>query len=149
MTSTRTAKPRAIALENFKTLIVCRGPIALEAMEVASGIGLSLPDIIVSKREVYESAEAHAPWAEFRDLYERLHILDDYRDQDAILSIARKFQIDGIYVGSRAMLADLIAHLDQTGIRPVIDSVFDFEEAPAAFRRLESGAHFGKIVVGV
>ncbi len=66
------------------------------------------------------------------------------------VQILRKgIRLDGIYVGSRAMLADLVAHLDQTGLRPVIDSVFAFEEAIAAFKHLESGAHIGKIVVRV
>lgn len=32
-------------------------------------------------------------------------------------------------------------------IRPIIDRVFGFEEVPAAYRHLASGAHFGKVVV--
>ena len=35
------------------------------------------------------------------------------------------------------------------GIKPVIDKVFGFDEAPAAFRHMASGAHFGKIVIRV
>jgi NADPH:quinone reductase-like Zn-dependent oxidoreductase len=35
------------------------------------------------------------------------------------------------------------------GLRPVIDSVFPFDEAPAAFRHLRSATHFGKIVINV
>jgi NADPH:quinone reductase-like Zn-dependent oxidoreductase len=34
-------------------------------------------------------------------------------------------------------------------IRPVIDRTFAFEEAPEAFRYLEGGEHFGKIVITV
>jgi len=34
-------------------------------------------------------------------------------------------------------------------MQPVIDRVFGFEEAQAAFRHMEAGAHFGKIVVRV
>jgi NADPH:quinone reductase-like Zn-dependent oxidoreductase len=33
------------------------------------------------------------------------------------------------------------------GIAPVIDSVYPFEEAAAAFARLESGDAFGKVVL--
>jgi len=33
------------------------------------------------------------------------------------------------------------------GIKPVIDRVFPFGDAIAAFRHLESGSHFGKVVV--
>jgi NADPH:quinone reductase-like Zn-dependent oxidoreductase len=31
----------------------------------------------------------------------------------------------------------------------VIDRVFPFAEAPAAYRYQESGAHFGKVVIAV
>jgi NADPH:quinone reductase-like Zn-dependent oxidoreductase len=30
---------------------------------------------------------------------------------------------------------------------PIIDREFGFEDAPAAYRHLESGAHFGKVVI--
>jgi NADPH:quinone reductase-like Zn-dependent oxidoreductase len=32
-------------------------------------------------------------------------------------------------------------------LRPVVDRVFSFADIGAAFRHMESGAHFGKIVV--
>ena len=32
-------------------------------------------------------------------------------------------------------------------LKPVVDRVFPFEEAPEAFRYLQSGAHFGKVVI--
>ena len=32
-------------------------------------------------------------------------------------------------------------------LKPVIDSIFPFQNAPAALRSIESGAHFGKIVI--
>jgi NADPH:quinone reductase-like Zn-dependent oxidoreductase len=34
-------------------------------------------------------------------------------------------------------------------IKPVIDKVFGFDEAPAAYQHMASGAHFGKIVIRV
>jgi NADPH:quinone reductase-like Zn-dependent oxidoreductase len=34
-------------------------------------------------------------------------------------------------------------------LRPVIDKTFPFAEAPAAYRHLESGAHFGKVCIRV
>lgn len=64
------------------------------------------------------------------------------------VQILRKgIRLDGIYVGSRAMLADVIDFYAASGLRPVIDSVFPFEDAPKALRHLESGSHFGKIVI--
>ncbi len=34
-------------------------------------------------------------------------------------------------------------------LRPVIDKVFGFAEAQAAYRHIAAGAHFGKIVIRV
>lgn len=64
------------------------------------------------------------------------------------VQILRKgIRLDGIYVGSRAMFADMLRAFNQGGLKPVIDSVFAFEQVHEAFRRIESGAHVGKIVV--
>jgi NADPH:quinone reductase-like Zn-dependent oxidoreductase len=53
----------------------------------------------------------------------------------------------GIYVGSRADSEALNAFLTEYAIHPVVDRVFDFEEAPAAFDFMENGSFFGKIVI--
>jgi NADPH:quinone reductase-like Zn-dependent oxidoreductase len=64
------------------------------------------------------------------------------------VQILRKgIRLDGIYVGSRAMLAEVVTFLETTGLRPVIDSTYPFKAFPAALQHLESGRHFGKIVV--
>jgi NADPH:quinone reductase-like Zn-dependent oxidoreductase len=55
----------------------------------------------------------------------------------------------GIYVGSRAMLQDLSRFTGEHRIAPVVDRVFDFDDAAAAYRHLESGQHFGKVVIRV
>ena len=39
--------------------------------------------------------------------------------------------------------------VNATGIKPVIDKVFQFEEYPQALQYLESQKHVGKIVVKV
>jgi NADPH:quinone reductase-like Zn-dependent oxidoreductase len=57
--------------------------------------------------------------------------------------------IRGIYVGSVRMFESLTRALTTTGIRPVIDRVFDFDEARAAYEYLASGGHFGKVVIRV
>jgi len=53
----------------------------------------------------------------------------------------------GIYVGSRADFEALNAFLREHRIYPVVDRVFSFEEAPAAFDFMENGSFFGKIVI--
>lgn len=55
--------------------------------------------------------------------------------------------IVGISVGSRAHLEETIEFVTSRKIRPVIDRTFKFDDAPAAFDYLRSGAHFGKIVI--
>jgi NADPH:quinone reductase-like Zn-dependent oxidoreductase len=53
----------------------------------------------------------------------------------------------GIYVGSRADFEALNGFLSERKIRPVVDKVFELEEAPAAFAAMDSGDFFGKVVI--
>jgi NADPH:quinone reductase-like Zn-dependent oxidoreductase len=55
--------------------------------------------------------------------------------------------IRGIYVGSRDMFEAMNRAIAQHRLKPVIDRVFPFADAPAAYRYQESGAHFGKVVI--
>jgi len=55
----------------------------------------------------------------------------------------------GIYVGSRAMFEQLVRFATATGLQPVVDRVFTFEQAREAYRYMESGSHFGKVVIAV
>lgn len=55
----------------------------------------------------------------------------------------------GIYVGSREMFATMNQAITAARLEPVIDRIFDFEESVEAFRHLESGQHFGKIVIRI
>jgi NADPH:quinone reductase-like Zn-dependent oxidoreductase len=55
----------------------------------------------------------------------------------------------GIYVGSRADFEALNAFIDAHHVKPVIDKVYDFEDAAAAFEVLEKGESFGKTVIRV
>lgn len=57
--------------------------------------------------------------------------------------------VNGIFVGSRAMFEALCRALDVNGIVPVVDRVFPFSEARAAYEYFESQAHFGKVVIAV
>jgi NADPH:quinone reductase-like Zn-dependent oxidoreductase len=52
-----------------------------------------------------------------------------------------------IYVGSVSMFEAMNRALALHRIRPVVDRCFRFEEARAALEFLESGSHFGKIVL--
>ena len=55
--------------------------------------------------------------------------------------------VSGIYVGSRADFEAMNAFIAQHKIKPVIDKVFDFQDAQAAYELMESDNFFGKIVI--
>ncbi|MBL8792942.1 MAG: NAD(P)-dependent alcohol dehydrogenase [Planctomycetia bacterium] len=55
--------------------------------------------------------------------------------------------VQGIFVGSRSMFEDMNKAIALHRLQPVVDRVFGFDEVQAALRHMESGAHFGKIVV--
>jgi len=60
---------------------------------------------------------------------------------------ARMGSMTSIYVGSREDFQQMNAFIAKHKLRPVIDRAFRFEEAPAAFEYLDSGSHFGKVVI--
>lgn len=61
----------------------------------------------------------------------------------------RQLQVKGIYVGSRAHFEEMNRAIEATGFRPVVDKIFTFDQAHEAWKALESGSHFGKIVIEV
>lgn len=60
-------------------------------------------------------------------------------------------QIDllGSTMGSPEDFAGMVAMVDRFRIRPAVDKVFDLEQAPEAFRRMDAGEQYGKIVLKV
>ncbi len=63
--------------------------------------------------------------------------------------LMKRLRIHGILVDSRAAFERMNRFIVECGIEPVIDRVFGFEELPAALRFMQSGGHFGKIVIEV
>ena len=63
------------------------------------------------------------------------------------LILRKSVRVQGIYVGSRAMFEAMNRAISLSEMRPIIDRAFPFEEVPEALRHMQSGAHFGKIVV--
>jgi NADPH:quinone reductase-like Zn-dependent oxidoreductase len=61
----------------------------------------------------------------------------------------KQIHIQGIYVGSRADFLAMNRAIAQNRLKPIVDEVFAFDQAPQALRRMESGAHFGKLVVRI
>lgn len=63
--------------------------------------------------------------------------------------IMKSIKMQGIFVGSRQMFEDMNRLISQNSIKPVIDKTFEFGEVKEAMKYMESGAHFGKIVVKI
>jgi NADPH:quinone reductase-like Zn-dependent oxidoreductase len=63
--------------------------------------------------------------------------------------LQKHIRVQGIYVGSRDLFEAMNRAIALHKLRPVIDRVFPFEEAKAALMHLESGSHFGKVVIQI
>lgn len=61
--------------------------------------------------------------------------------------LSKQIKVHGVYVGSRTQFAAMNRAISTAGLKPVVDRVFPFAEAPAALRHMESASHFGKIVI--
>ncbi|KAE9988808.1 hypothetical protein EG328_007412 [Venturia inaequalis] len=66
-----------------------------------------------------------------------------------VLALKRNVTIKGILNGPRDRFEELLGVYEMEKIVPVVDKVFTFEQAKEALLYLESGGHFGKVVVKV
>ncbi len=65
------------------------------------------------------------------------------------IMLMNTLRVQGIYVGSRAMFERMNLAIGAGKLRPVIDHVFPFADAPAAYRHMEGQKHFGKICISI
>jgi NADPH:quinone reductase-like Zn-dependent oxidoreductase len=63
----------------------------------------------------------------------------------ALIGNAAKLQ--GVFVGSRDMFDAMCRAIELHRIEPVVDRVFPWTDAKAAFEAMRDGQHFGKIVL--
>jgi NADPH:quinone reductase-like Zn-dependent oxidoreductase len=63
--------------------------------------------------------------------------------------LGKNIRLQGIYVGSTAMFDSMNAAIESLKIQPVIEKVYEFDDAPTALKDLESAQHVGKLVVRV
>ncbi|MET0239058.1 MAG: NAD(P)-dependent alcohol dehydrogenase [Sphingobium sp.] len=62
---------------------------------------------------------------------------------------AKRLRLQGVTVGSRADQIAMVRAIEANGIRPVVDRSFPLEGLADAFRYMQAGGHFGKIVVEI
>ncbi|MHA3772393.1 zinc-dependent alcohol dehydrogenase family protein [Verrucomicrobiota bacterium sgz303538] len=66
---------------------------------------------------------------------------------DPIQVLMKSIHLQGIFVGSREMFEDMNRAIAVNNLKPVIDKTFTFDQAREALKYMESGSHFGKIVI--
>jgi NADPH:quinone reductase-like Zn-dependent oxidoreductase len=76
-------------------------------------------------------------------------VLSGRGDVNPLPILMRGIRLQGIFVGSREMFLAMNRAIELHKLKPVIDRVFKFDEARDALRHMESGAHFGKIVITI
>jgi acetyl-CoA carboxylase biotin carboxylase subunit len=107
-----------MAIETMRTLLVCRGPIAFETLEVYRQRHWLVPYVVVSSREWIAELQRTAPWIIGLPA-EHVHYVQEYDDVEAILRLAHEYRIDAIYpgYGFLAENADFAERVEQAGLR--------------------------------
>jgi len=118
---------RSFACEDLKPLIVCRGPIRKEAMDVFTEMGITHFGILLSEKDSIVYANALAP--ELRQLTDstRVHRVPDYTGASKeerverigqIIQIAKDNGYDAIFAGYGFMAEDeeFVAEIEKAGL---------------------------------
>ncbi|MCA9643838.1 MAG: NAD(P)-dependent alcohol dehydrogenase [Polyangiaceae bacterium] len=63
--------------------------------------------------------------------------------------LMNQVRLQGVMVGARETFEQFVRCVVANRIQPVVDEIMDFDAAPAAFKKLESGKHFGKVVIRI
>src|SRR5690349_6593466 len=119
---------RSFACEDLKPLIVCRGPIRKEAMDVFEEMGITHYGILLSEKDSIVFANALAP--ELRQLTDtsRVHRVPDYTGaskeerverMNQIVQIARDNGYDSVFAGYGFMAEDeeFVATIERAGLK--------------------------------
>ena len=119
---------RSFACEDLKPLIVCRGPIRKEAMDVYAEMGMTHFGILLSEKDSIVYTNALAP--ELRQLTDsrRVHRVPDYSGASKeerverihqIIGIAKDNGYDSIFAGYGFMAEDdeFVAAIEQAGLQ--------------------------------
>jgi NADPH:quinone reductase-like Zn-dependent oxidoreductase len=78
----------------------------------------------------------------------QIGVLSQSTEPLQIAPILRKqVRVQGIFVGSRADFLAMNRAIALDGLKPVIDCVYPLSDARAAFQKMESASHCGKIVI--
>lgn len=117
----------------------------LEALRLTDGLGVDHILEVVGGENFEKSVDAAA-------IGGQIHVigfLNGTHSNAAMLTILFKaVRINGILVGNRDAFERMNVLIDQHNIKPIIDTVYNFENAKQAYEHVERGA-FGKLVIKV
>jgi NADPH:quinone reductase-like Zn-dependent oxidoreductase len=74
-------------------------------------------------------------------------VLSRQGDANPMPLMVKGASVRGIFVGTAAMARELNAFVDEHGVKPVVDRVFSFADAKAAYAYQSSAELFGKVVI--
>src|SRR5262249_36994520 len=63
--------------------------------------------------------------------------------------LMQQLRLQGVIVGSREQLDDFCRAVESSRLRPIVDRVVDWTEAPAVMADMKEGRHVGKLVLRV
>lgn len=66
---------------------------------------------------------------------------------DPTAIMRKSITLQGIYVGSQRHFNDMNAAITAGALKPVIDLIVPFDQAPQAYKAMKAAGHFGKIVI--
>ena len=66
-----------------------------------------------------------------------------------VLALRRNVTLKGILNGSRERFEEMLGFYEKKKIKPIVGKTFKFGDAKDAFKYLEEGKHFGKVVIKV
>jgi NADPH:quinone reductase-like Zn-dependent oxidoreductase len=112
-------------------------------LELTEGDGIDHVLDVVGKETLYRALETLALDGHIAII----GALSGRADALPLSSLPRGASMTNIAVGSREDFQAMNEFLTKHELRPVIDRVFAFEEAPAAYEYMDSSAHLGKIVI--
>jgi len=117
-----------------------------EAVRAASGGGVDVAIEVGGPGTFDQSVTA----LRFGGTLALIGVLTGTRGEVDTHAVMRKLvRVQGVYVGSTTMFEGLVRAVEAARIEPIIDQTYSWRDATAAYARLASGEHFGKIVMTI
>lgn len=115
-----------------------------EVMKITNGLGAKHIVEVVGSDHINKSIEAVA----MDGTISVIGIMDGLTGNiNTAQLMSKQIKLQGINVGSKEMFYRMNNMLETNNIHPIIDTTFLFEETIDALKKLESGSHFGKLVI--